>query len=109
MDREGLLDQLRTMSDRDFVDLFYVAAENRKIYDQGEHLEGRLIIANARREKRDEGEWSPWVLELLCPTPGQEWGSDAPICQFGDHCGFATASWAKVSRCPICGNEVFGT
>ena len=110
MDREQLLDQLRTMSDHDFIELFYLAAENRNVYEgEEEILEGRLVLANARRAKTDEGEWAPRELELLCPTPDQDWVSDAPICQLGSHCGFPTASWAKVSRCPICRGEVLGT
>ena len=110
MGKEQLLEQLRTMSHRDFIDLFYLAAENRNIYEGEEaHLEGRLVLTNARRERTDEGEWAPWELELLCSTPDESWLSDSPICQFGQHCGFPTASWAKRSTCPICHGEVFGT
>ena len=65
------------------------------------------MLANAVRDRTADD--VTWTLELLCQTADQEWEDDALICQHGEHCGVQIASWAKASRCPVCGDEVYGT
>ena len=110
MTREEIVASLRDLSDKDFVELVYEAANDRHIYElERESIKSHLVLANAVSEKEDDGTWSAWQLQLICPTPTQPWVSDAPICQFGEHCGHETASWSKHATCPICGDEVYGT
>ena len=105
MNHEGIIQYLNGLSDKQFIELFYEACRSRNIYRLEPDLQAHLVLANALRDY-DNPEWE---LELLCPTPGQEWVDDAPIGQFGTHCGHKTASWSKNSVCPICGKEVYGT
>lgn len=108
MNRAEVVDALRGLTHKQFVELFYEAAADRFIYNGEEMLwDAHLVLANAVRDRR-EGD-STWRLELLCPTPGQTWDDDALICQRGEHCGFDTMSWAKESRCPVCSGNVYGT
>ena len=100
---------LRTLTDKQFVEVFYETVQGRHIYPADRDVvDAHLILVNAVRD-RSEGADSRWTVELVCPTPGQEWPDDAPICQAGEHCGLSTASWAKTSQCPVCGGLVYGT
>ncbi len=102
MKSHQLIDEIRKRTDKQFVELFYEAAEGRHIYgSEREYTEAHLVLANAERYRENGDDWSDWTLQLLCPTPDQDWVDDAPIGQFGEHCGVNTASWSKNSRCPV--------
>jgi hypothetical protein len=108
MNRAEIVGALRSLTHKQFVELFYEAVQGRFIYDGEEMLwDAHLVLANAIRDRTESD--APWRLELLCPTPGQEWVDDAPICQHGEHCDLDTMSWAKESSCPVCGGRVYGT
>jgi hypothetical protein len=99
---KGLVDGLRALTDKQFVEVFYKAVHGRHI-SSAEHnvFDAHLVLANAGRH-RDEATGGRWTVELICPTPDQNWVDDAPICQAGEHCGMPTASGAKQSMCPVC-------
>jgi len=110
MEHKEIIETLRKLTDKQFVELFYLAAEGRHIYEAERSFgQAHLVLANAQGRLEDTGEWSASKLEILCPTPQQDWVDDALICQFGQHCGVETASWSKNSQCPICGGMVYGT
>ena len=110
MNRDELIETVRGLTDKQLVELFYEATQDRHIYElEKENIQARLVLGNAVRDLDDRGRWSAWKLEILCPTPGESWADDSPICQAGEHCGHDTASWAKNATCPICGGEVYGT
>ena len=109
MDEQEVSDLLISLTDKQLVEFFYKHLRDRHLYPGEEaHLACHLILGAARRDF-DDGRWSPWRVELLCPTPAENWNDDAPVAQFGEHCGHHTASWAKHSECPVCGGKVFGT
>lgn len=106
--REEVIEILRGLTDKQLVDLFYDAVRGRYIYQGEENLwDAHLVLANAVRDRTTDG--SPWRIEMLCQASDQQWPDDAPLCQHGEHCGIETVSWAKRSRCPVCGGEVYGT
>ena len=107
MNRSELVGQLRSLTDKEFIETFYEAANDRKIYAE-EDMQAHLVLANAERHVEDNGKFSPWRIQLLANTT-EKWAADSPVCQFGEHCGFETASWAKHATCPVCGREVYGT
>jgi hypothetical protein len=108
MIRAEIVDALRSLTHKQFVELFYEVVQDRFIYNGEEMLwDAHLVLANAIRDRTESG--ASWRVELLCPTPGQTWSDDALICQSGEHCGFDTMSWAKQSMCPVCGGSVYGT
>jgi hypothetical protein len=97
MTRSDLVDGLRALTDKQFVEVFYEAVQGRHIYPaEPDVFDAHLVLANAVRD-REEGTGGRWTVELICPTPNQDWIDDAPICQAGEHCGMSTASWAKQS------------
>jgi hypothetical protein len=101
---------LQNLSDQEFVAFFYQHLSERHIYrEERRHQDSHLVLANATRNREDDGTVDPWRLQLLCHTPGQNWGAGAPVCQFGSHCGHHTASVARHSQCPVCRGEVSGT
>ena len=106
MTRRDLVVGLRMLTDKQFVEVFYEAVQGRHIWLDHTY-DSHLVLANAFRSLEDAG--ATWKVELICPTPNQDWVDDASICQFGEHCGMPTASWAKQSTCPVCGGEVHGT
>ena len=109
MTRLDLVDGLRALTDKQFVEVFYEAVYGRHIYSAERNvLDAHLVLANAVRH-REEGHDGRWSVELICHTPDQDWRDDAPICQAGEHCGTSTASWGKRSMCPVCGDVVYGT
>ena len=110
MEHREIIEALQKLTDKQFVELFYEAVQGRHLYEsEAAYCQAHLVLANAERHAENDGEWSEWRLQLLCPTPGEDWGDDAPICQFGHHCGHETGSWAKNSVCPMCGEGVYGT
>ena len=101
---------LQDLSDQEFIALFYEHLSERHIYRaERRYQDSHLVLANATRDREDDGTTGAWRLQTLCPTPGRNWGADAPVCQFGHCCGHPTASVAKMSECPICGEAVSGT
>ena len=108
MNRAEIIESLKALTHKQFVELFYEAVQGRFIYEGEEMMwDAHLVLANVTRDRTDPP--SNWTLEVLCPTPGQTWADDAPICQHGNHCGVDTVSWAKQSRCPICNETTYGT
>jgi hypothetical protein len=107
MNQNDLVAALRRLPDKEFIETFYESATGRKIYSEPD-VQSHLVLANAESHMEDDGTRSPWRIQLLCST-NENWVAESPVCQFGDHCGFETASWAKHSICPICGVEVYGT
>jgi hypothetical protein len=108
MNRAEIIESLRGLTHKQFVELFYEAVQGRFIYSGEEMLwDSHLVLANAMRDRTEPG--SAWTIQTLCPTPGQTWADDALICQQGECCGVETMSWAKQSRCPVCGETAYGT
>jgi hypothetical protein len=107
MNRAEIVAQLRCLTDKEFIEIFYEACAGRNIY-AGDIGEAQLVLANAERHPEDDGTYSPWRLQLLTLNDGN-WADDSPVCQFGEHCGFETAGCSKWSMCAICGGSVFGT
>jgi len=80
MTRRDLVDGLRALTDKQFVEVFYEAVQGRHVYSAERSLFGaHLVLANAVRD-REEGAGGRWTVELICPTPDQDWVDDAPIC-----------------------------
>lgn len=110
MNELSVAEWLNSLTDKQFVEFFYRWLAARHIFREDElYLNSRLVLGNVSRELLDDETWGDWDFQLLCPTPHVSWVDDAPICQFGHHCGIETASWAKNSICPVCGGEVYGT
>jgi hypothetical protein len=110
MDKTVVAAWLNSLTDQQFITFFYESLSSRHLHEpEREFTQSHLVLANASRMKDENDGWEPWQLEVLCPTPGEAWVDDAPVCQYGSHCGVVTASWAKRSVCPICGGEVYGT
>jgi hypothetical protein len=101
---------LQNLSDHQFIAFFAKHLSERHIYRaERRHQDSHLVLANAKRDREDNGTTGPWQLQVLCAAPQQNWGDDAPVCQFGTHCGHETASVSKNSQCPICGGEASGS
>jgi hypothetical protein len=101
---------LQNLTDQQFIAFFYEHLTERHIYRaERRYQDSHLVLANADRNREDDGTVEAWRLQVLCSTPGQTWSDDAPVCQFGSHCDYQTASVARISQCPICANEVSGT
>jgi hypothetical protein len=110
LDADQVARWLSDLSDQQFIALFYAQLSDRNIYRaERRYCDSKLVLANAKRHREDDGTTEAWLLELLCPTPGTNWAADAPVCQFGHCCDHPTASVARLSQCPICANEVSGT
>ena len=109
MNRAEIIEGLRGLTHKQFVELFCEAVQGRFIYDGEEMLwDSHLVLANGVRDRTEPG--STWTLELLCPTPGQTWGGrhlDLPARQplrHRDH------ERSKQSLCsPFCGETAYGT
>jgi hypothetical protein len=109
-EKERVATWLQSLTDMEFIKFFYEHLAFRNLYpEEAEYSYNHLVLANASRLLGDDGQWKPWELVLLCPTSRDDGIADGSICQFGEHCGHPTASWAKDSVCPICGGYVYGT
>jgi hypothetical protein len=110
MDKAEIVAWMSSLTDKQFVEFFYESLASRHLYkSESGSIDSHLILANAQRFLDDDGSaWGGWELQLLCPVD-ESWVDDAPVCQFGEHCGLETASWAKNSVCPICGGKVYGS
>jgi hypothetical protein len=97
---------LNNLPDHAFTEFFYKHLSSRHVFRAEErYIDSHLVLAVAKGVT-DEQEWK---LQVLCPTPNQDWVDDASICQFGNHCGHITASVSKKSKCPLCGDTVSGS
>ena len=109
MNENEISDWLKAMTDKQFIEFFYSKLSQRHLYaGEEEYLDCHLALVAVIR-CFENGQWSSRKLQLLCPTPTENWVDDAPVGQFGEHCDHETASWAKHSKCPVCGGEVYGT
>lgn len=110
MDKAKVAAWLSSLSHKEFAEFFYKSLASRHLWkEERRFCESHLVLANAVRRLRDDGvTWDEWELHLICPAE-EAWGDDAPVCQFGEHCGVSTASWSKRSVCPVCGGHVYGT
>jgi hypothetical protein len=92
MTRTDLVDGLRALTDKQFVELFYEAVRGRHIYSEERNIfDAHLVLANAVRYI-EEGAHGRWTVEPICPTPSQEWEDDALICNTNSrnsHCARA--------------------
>jgi len=122
MDKQEVALWLENLTDKQFIEFFYEHLSSRHLYNlERAHIDSHLVLANAVRSLDDslsqdpdhwgpdQDHWEPWRLQLLCPTPSEHWVDDSPVCQFGTHGEFETASWSKRSTCPVCGKEVYGS
>ncbi len=116
MSRTELIDTLSGLTEKQFVELFYEIANNRR--DQTEYdkshwtlVEARLIETLHKVGKRSQ----TWYTEFLCVANPVEypdgWADDVPICQNGTchNCGYDFISYAKEAICAVCGGNVGGT
>jgi hypothetical protein len=102
---------LQDLTDTEFIAFFYSELGSRNIYRaEGRYRESHLVLGVSSRDREDNGTAGSWRLQVLAPTPGQNWGADAPVCQFGTctTCGHATASIGKSAQCPVCMEPVRG-
>lgn len=110
MDKNEVVTWLRSLTDKQFVELFYEAVEGRHICEpEKEYHKSHLVLAEASKIQFEDDTWDEWEVSLVCPTPGKSWADDMPLCQIGGHCNLYTISWAKESTCPVCGGDVYGT
>jgi hypothetical protein len=103
---------LSTLTDVELIDFFAEHMRDRNIYRaEGRYREARLVLAVSSRDREDTGETGPWSLQVLAPAVGQQWTSDAPVCQFGTcaTCGHKTACVSKTAQCPVCLEPVRGS
>ncbi len=106
---QDIIDALGQLTDKQFVEMFYEAVQGRDIYRaEQKAFEAHLVLANAVRDAGSVDN-SGWTLEVVCSAPGQRFADDSPLCQTGEHCGHPTVSWAKRARCPVCGEDAYGT
>jgi hypothetical protein len=109
MDKVKVAAWLSSLTDKQFVEFFYESLASRHLsHAERGHVDSHLVLANVSRILDDGVTWGEWSLELLCPAD-EAWADDAPVCQFGEHCGLGTVSWAKRSVCPVCGGNVYGS
>jgi hypothetical protein len=102
---------LQDLTDTEFIAFFYDHLSARNIYRaEGRYREAHLVLGVSSRDREDDGTTTPWTLQLLAHTPGQNWSADAPVCQFGTcaTCNHSTASVGKSAQCPVCLEQVRG-
>jgi hypothetical protein len=87
MRQRDLVDGLRVLTDKQFVEVFYEAVQGRHIYSAERNVfDAHLVLANAVRD-REGGTGRRWTVELICPTRDQDWVDDAPICRLASIVG----------------------
>jgi hypothetical protein len=93
---------LRSLSDKQFAEVFYQAAEGRELSNVPRGT-SRFVLADA---EFTDGELALDVIAL--PGDDSHWIEDLPICQSGEcaRCGLKLRSWAKQAECPLCRLEV---
>lgn len=109
MDKKEVVQWLSSLTPKQFAEVIYEAAPKvaLALADYKEQ-ESRLILMHIWRDREEHGSYLSWQPMMICPSK-EDWVDDAPLCQQGDHCGFATLSWDKRAVCPICGGDVSST
>lgn len=66
MNRSEVVSWIRSLADKQFVELFYESVEGRSIYHELErsHLEQHFVLASATRALGDDDQWEEWEIEL---------------------------------------------
>ena len=109
LDEDEVLTWLRTKSDQDFFDFVYRAAEGRGP-EPGDSVwcESHVVLGHACRDKGDPR--ASWRVELVAlPSMTASSPPDDHLCEAGSHCDHDLISWAKDIRCPVCGEDTYGT
>jgi hypothetical protein len=115
MNRDAVIGHIKSLTDKELVDLIYDATKGRDIFsEEAAWSENKLVLCNASRDKDEDGSWSEWRLELLAQEDKNEypegWSPEAPICQEGKTLdNMPVFGWAKKMTCPITGKQVYGT
>jgi hypothetical protein len=109
VNKHELIDQLRGLTDKQFVEFFYAAAAGRDVYAEEPATRSRLVLAAAVQGQDNQGWSAPQIQLLALPDAPEQWADDVPICQYSKSCGHEVASWAKGMRCPACHEKVYGT
>src|SRR4051794_2058366 len=106
--RESVLRYLRSLGDKDVLEIFYDAVRDRSTGDIPE-AKDHYVIAHVATE---DGKWDLDVIAREDPEHyPRGWASDVPVCQWGvcDGCGSRVRSWAKHMICPVCGGSAYGS
>jgi hypothetical protein len=109
MKRKDVIEYLRSLTDKQFVELFYAATDGRRIFvdDVGQ---SRLVLAHASENLEATGKWD---VALIALHDSKEypagWNDDVPICQEAESLGYSVFSYAKKMICPITGKTIEGT
>jgi hypothetical protein len=98
MTKSELIEALRRLTPKDLADV--VLDATAQMDPHGEPSPMRWVIGVADPEDHH--------VSIVC-RPEEKWADDSPLCQFGEHAGLETVSWAKNAICPVCGNDVYGT
>ena len=103
--RDDLVDRMASLSDREFIEVFYAAVARRKrsgLEDWGAHW----VLGEA--EKIGCG---PWEIDYLAPAREEIEDPDRVICRETTcpRCRTPVRSWARVAGCPVCGRTVYCT
>ena len=109
MRRENVVAWLRTLTDKQFAELFYEAVASRDAGDMKEEG-GHFVLADTSKRPGERRE----TQFIALPDPGayrDQWSDDAPICQTGQcsECESWVRCVAKKAVCPLCGAKVHCT
>ena len=104
---EAVATWLRQLPDKRFYEVLTSAAKGR---GPDKHdvtwLQSHVVFGLASREREKAAGWS---VELIGMPDPPVVGGDDSLAEAGEHCGFRLTSWAKVFKCPICGETTHGT
>lgn len=107
--RTQIIAFLKRLTDKQFVELFYEAVEERVILGNSPG-DSKLILANASRDSDESGKWEVDLLALHDRSAyDSEWADDVLFCQESESEGFRVLSYAKQMICPITGRSIRGT
>lgn len=109
MDQRSVVTWLASLTDKQFVEVFYEAVSDR---DTSEIDGERVHFVMAKTSKMSDEERDSVFLAL--PDPDEysgEWADDCAICQTGQcvECRSWVRSVAKHAICPVCGTKVYCT
>lgn len=108
MKNQDAVAHLASVTDKDFVELFYAAVAQRDAID-GENSR-RFVLAET--SEWPDGERDTVFLAVEDPSHYPVgWANDSPICQTGQcgECGADVRSIAKHAICPLCSKAVYCT